>query len=566
MTGKRIIALLLTVFTVLFCFAACGEAAKDENSKAEASEDSAEVTTTDESIDQSTDDSSEDSGDGVAEEDDVPVYENGRYYVIDIKDPSVYAELGDYEGVSVKFTVVADEYVAEVRNAALENAKEPVDANRPAALGDLLVIDFEGYIKESGEKFEGGTATDYTLTPLGSAGFVPGFEAALVGHSAGESFDIFVTFPEEYHAEEMQGVETRFAITIKAVKEYVYPQITDELAKKFGYESADALNKAIYDTAVKKAEAANLNAAWDAAVKNCDVVKYPEKLYDQHVNDFVEYWMAYYRETAAIQGVELEELLGKTEKEIEAEVIEKGKQDANGYLKEEIIMFAIAKEIGADKISDKEFNERIEYYASMKGCTVEELKEDFNDKELRTNVMWDKVKEHILSKAVSLATHVTINVQDYGAIKLELDPTYAPITVANFVKLAKEGFYNGLTFHRIWEGFMIQGGDPDHNGAGGSDQTIKGEFSSNGVENPLKHTRGVISMARSNDPDSASSQFFIMQEAAPHLDGNYAAFGKVTEGMEVVDAIAKAAEPIDGNGTIPYEKQPVITSITIDEV
>ncbi len=123
-------------------------------------------------------------------------------------------------------------------------------------------------------------------------------------------------------------------------------------------------------------------------------------------------------------------------------------------------------------------------------------------------------------------------------IKIELDPTAAPITAANFEKLVKEGFYDGLTFHRIIPGFMIQGGDPNGNGTGGSKDYIKGEFASNGVNNPLKHTRGVISMARAMNPNSASSQFFIMHADAPHLDGEYAAFGKVVEGMDVVDQIA----------------------------
>ena len=158
-----------------------------------------------------------------------------------------------------------------------------------------------------------------------------------------------------------------------------------------------------------------------------------------------------------------------------------------------------------------------------------------------------------------------IDVKDYGTITVELYPDVAPITVENFVSLAKKGFYDGLTFHRIIKGFMIQGGDPLGNGTGGSDKTIKGEFSGNGVNNPLKHTRGVISMARSSDPNSASSQFFIMHEDDPHLDGQYAAFGKVTEGMEVVDKIANDAKPVDGNGTIPSSKQPVINSIKITE-
>ena len=125
-----------------------------------------------------------------------------------------------------------------------------------------------------------------------------------------------------------------------------------------------------------------------------------------------------------------------------------------------------------------------------------------------------------------------------GKITLELYPEKAPITVENFLKLVGEGFYNGLTFHRIIPGFMIQGGDPLGNGMGGAEKKIKGEFRSNGVDNDLKHERGVISMARSYDPNSASSQFFIMHKTSPHLDGQYAAFGRVIEGMDVVDEIA----------------------------
>ena len=161
--------------------------------------------------------------------------------------------------------------------------------------------------------------------------------------------------------------------------------------------------------------------------------------------------------------------------------------------------------------------------------------------------------------------HAEIEVKDYGTIKVELDADTAPISVTNFVKLAQEHFYDGLTFHRIMDGFMIQGGDPEGTGRGGSDETIKGEFSSNGVENNISHERGVISMARSSDPDSASSQFFIVQTDSTYLDGQYAAFGHVTEGMDVVDAICKDAKPTDNNGTIPAEKQPVMTSVTITD-
>ncbi len=155
--------------------------------------------------------------------------------------------------------------------------------------------------------------------------------------------------------------------------------------------------------------------------------------------------------------------------------------------------------------------------------------------------------------------YAVITVKDMGDIKLELDADTAPITVTNFVNLANDGFYDGLTFHRIIEGFMIQGGAPKNNQ---SAHTIKGEFSSNGVENNIKHTRGVISMARANDPDSASSQFFIMHKAAEHLDGAYAAFGCVTDGMDIVDKIAENT-PSGYNGAVEVADQPIITSIKI---
>jgi peptidyl-prolyl cis-trans isomerase B (cyclophilin B) len=159
--------------------------------------------------------------------------------------------------------------------------------------------------------------------------------------------------------------------------------------------------------------------------------------------------------------------------------------------------------------------------------------------------------------------HAEIVIKDFGTVKVELDGDKAPITVQNFMDLANAGFYDGLTFHRIIEGFMIQGGDPNGDGTGGSDKNIKGEFAANGVNNDISHKKGVISMARAQDPDSASSQFFIVQEDSEFLDGQYAAFGHVTEGMEFVDIIAKEAKPVDDNGTIPPEEQPVIETIRI---
>ena len=156
---------------------------------------------------------------------------------------------------------------------------------------------------------------------------------------------------------------------------------------------------------------------------------------------------------------------------------------------------------------------------------------------------------------------IIMELENGKTIKIELDASAAPLTVANFEKLVREGFYDGLTFHRVIPGFMIQGGDPLGNGMGGADETIKGEFAQNGVKNPLRHVRGVISMARAYDPNSASSQFFIMHADAPHLDGAYAAFGKVVEGMDAVDEIAAVRTDMRDKPMVPQ----VIRRVTIAE-
>lgn len=184
---------------------------------------------------------------------------------------------------------------------------------------------------------------------------------------------------------------------------------------------------------------------------------------------------------------------------------------------------------------------------------------DAEDKDSSTSVLLDTSKE------LTGTHHAEIEVKDYGTIDVELDADTAPITVTNFVKLAQEGFYDGLTFHRIMDGFMIQGGDPNGDGTGGSEENIKGEFSNNGVDNDISHTRGTISMARASDPDSASSQFFIVQADSTFLDGDYAGFGHVTEGMDIVDKICEDAKPTDNNGTITSDQQPVIEKITITD-
>lgn len=179
-----------------------------------------------------------------------------------------------------------------------------------------------------------------------------------------------------------------------------------------------------------------------------------------------------------------------------------------------------------------------------------------------TSSMDDNVM-HIDASSLETDTYADIEIENYGTITVVLDKTSAPITVDNFINLATSGFYDGLTFHRIMEGFMMQGGDPKGDGSGGADSKIVGEFKQNGYDNNLSHTRGAISMARAMAYDSASSQFFIVHEDSTFLDGTYAGFGYVTEGMDIVDQICEEAVPTDNNGTIPKEAQPVIKTITI---
>lgn len=161
--------------------------------------------------------------------------------------------------------------------------------------------------------------------------------------------------------------------------------------------------------------------------------------------------------------------------------------------------------------------------------------------------------------------HAEIIIRDYGVIRIAMDSAQAPLTVANFVNLVNEGFYDGLTFHRIIEGFMMQGGDPTGTGSGSSSEKIQGEFSANGIANSQSHVRGAVSMARANDMNSASCQFFIVQKDSTFLDGQYACFGYVTEGMDVVDAVCENTPVLDSNGSVAPENQPVIESIRILE-
>lgn len=210
------------------------------------------------------------------------------------------------------------------------------------------------------------------------------------------------------------------------------------------------------------------------------------------------------------------------------------------------------------KKQSKENSTNIEGTTNTENSTKENNTEN-KDEYIQNNQISNESEENNMYSTGK--HHAEIVVKNYGTIALELDADVAPITVENFANLVNEGFYNGLTFHRIISGFMIQGGDPLGNGTGGSSKTIKGEFASNGVKNSISHVRGTISMARSSMPNSASSQFFIVHQDSTFLDGQYAAFGTVTSGMEVVDKICADTAVEDDNGTVAKNNQPVIEKI-----
>lgn len=179
----------------------------------------------------------------------------------------------------------------------------------------------------------------------------------------------------------------------------------------------------------------------------------------------------------------------------------------------------------------------------------------------------EEVKEFSADELLSGKHHVEMDISEngtsLGTIKLELDADQAPVSVTNFIQLSKDGFYNGLTFHRVLTGALIQGGDPNGDGTGGPGYRIKGEFAENGVENNISHVRGAISMARTSDYDGGGCQFFIMSSDCTEYDGQYAAFGNVTEGMDIVDKICNETAVEDWNGTVAKENQPVITEVRV---
>lgn len=370
MNFKRIIAAILLLATVL-AFASCsgGEEASSEDFSKEVPDPSTESSEADESSE-----------------------EAEKIYAGDIADFSPYVTLGQYKGLEVDKTVLTDELVDAELKELMSSLKKynDVGTTRTAQLGDVVIMDYKGYRADTNEAFEGGEDTDASLE-LGSNTFIPGFEEAMVGHSAGESFDINVSFPEDYHEESLAGVEARFAITLKTVKEPYYPELTDEVAKSISFETADEVRAEARANAENAVYLDNMQKAWDKTVANAELKEYPEELYKYTVNEFVAYYLNYYTYLASMYGMELEDYVGRTEAEFRAEVEKEGKAYTDDYLKEEMIMYSIADAEFGRELSENEYNTKIDEYAKKEGITTDELKSKYDDETLRGNMLWDKV-------------------------------------------------------------------------------------------------------------------------------------------------------------------------------
>jgi len=384
MDTKKLLALLVSATLALTAVAACS--GKDKGSaESSAAESTAESSTVEDSTDTSIDDIM-----GIEE-----ITNLGDYII-----------LGQYKGVAIEKVVVDEEYLTKLKQNALADyaTLKDLGKNHAAALGDTVIMDYVGSYKDTGEKFEGGASTDADLE-LGSGSFIPGFEDALVGHKAGESFDIFLTFPQDYHSEPLRGKEVKFAITLKSVNTLVYPELTEDFVKNtLKYDSVEAFNQALQAAAELSAHTENLNNAWTAATANCTVKQYPTKLFEDMVNSYIESAMDQHRYYASMLGMEFDEyfpeVIGRTEAE-QRDIFKKdGEERAKTQLKDRLVMYAIADAEFGRELSDEEFAKKAQEYADKQGITTDKLKENYSDEILRLNMLFDKVMSFVLDNAV----------------------------------------------------------------------------------------------------------------------------------------------------------------------
>ena len=407
---NKILVLFITL-AVLISLQACGgkeENATSEDNDAEASSEKHETEQEDkedkedsysgaESEASESDQTEEETEDTEASAEEVPD-------VSELGDLSGYITLGTWEGVNVpEKAEVTDGILLLKRQEMLSSVAEQAEKSTAAELGDTVTMDYVGYVMETGEAFEGGEAEDAELE-LGSGKFIDGFEDALVGHKAGESFDIFVTFPKDYHSEKMAGVKVRFAIVLKKVTETVYPSVDDELARKLGYDSAVAFEDAVMLAAEEDVYVANLTAVWNAVLEDAQVKEYPKEQYAHSVAYYKDYYISTYSYYATMYGMELGKYLEVAYNMTEEEFYDKLEKDSKAYaedsLKRELVAYSVADLAFNREVSQEEYEQRIQGYAEEKNVTVEKLEEEFDKETLIENIIWDKVMEHLYENAV----------------------------------------------------------------------------------------------------------------------------------------------------------------------
>jgi len=405
------ILVFFMALAVLISMQACGGKEEDTSSEGNGGEASSEVIHSadengkeEEESRNGTETEDSDSNQSQEEEEDEDVSAEEVPGVSELGDLSGYITLGTWEGINVpEKAEVTDELLLLKRQEMLASVAEQAEKSTAAELGDTVTMDYVGYVMETGEAFEGGEAEDAELQ-LGSGKFIDGFEDALVGHKAGESFDIFVTFPQDYHSEELAGVKARFAIVLKKVTETVYPSVDDELARDIGYDSAVAFEDAVMLAVEEDVYVTNLTAVWNAVLEDAEVKEYPKEQYAYNVAYYKDYYISTYSYYATMYGMELGKYLEVAYNMTEEEFYSKLEEDSKAYtedsLKRELVAYSVADLAFNREVSQEEYQQRIQGYAEDRNVTVEELEEEFDKETLTENIIWDKVMEYLYENAV----------------------------------------------------------------------------------------------------------------------------------------------------------------------
>lgn len=392
---KRLIAFILcaVLTAALLILSACGEEKKDKKAESAVS---AEETTFEES---SAEETTQESASAEESSEDVPA-------VKELDNLEQYIDIGTYVGVQMgEKAVLTDKIVETVLNHNYLSEKATLEAvtDRGAVLNDTVVIDFKGYFADSGEEIEGSASDDVTVV-LGSGTFIEGFEEAIVGHKAGERFEIVVSYPDDYFFNDYAGKAAKFDITLDAVKETVYPQPTEEIAKELGFDSLDKLMEAVNKEAEESVYAQNIEDVWKAVLDNAKVKSYPAAQVKAYTDQYSDYYTGYYSNQAVQAGVELEEYIklafGMTLKEFNEDLTKTATEYGETMVKEELCMYIILdKEFGRE-IDPREYNEMVEEKTALLGISKEELEEKYGVDMLEDNIRWDKVKKYLYENAV----------------------------------------------------------------------------------------------------------------------------------------------------------------------